>query len=186
MDDDGSKAIRRKRQHRMQTARPSLVDPLAWIATREAEQAHALPRGEGVRLPMILVVDDELAIALMLEALLTDEGYQVVTAGSGRQALARLVDVRPDLILCDVMLPGLDGREVCRTVQSDPNYQATPVVLMSASYQSLAGSDCPYAAFVCKPFLVPALLATIEQVLGRAGHLLRTPPAVPLAPADHR
>jgi CheY-like chemotaxis protein len=183
--DDRSEAIRRERQHRMQAGRSSLGDPRQQIATRQAEPKCALPVGERERLPMILVVDDELAIALMLEALLTDEGYQVVTAGSGRQALARLVDVRPDLILCDVMLPGLDGREVCRTVQSDPNYQATPVVLMSAGYRSVARAEYPYAAFVRKPFLVPALLATIEQVLGRAGCLLRTPPSLPLATTDH-
>ena len=75
----------------------------------------------------------------------------------------------PDLILCDVLLPGLDGREVCRAVQADAGYQAIPVVLMSAGYQVLAASDgCHPAAFLSKPFQVPALLAMIAHVLGRA------------------
>ena len=60
----------------------------------------------------ILVVDDELAILLMLEELLTDAGYAVLTARDGREALARLGEVRPDLIVCDVMLPRLDGRQL--------------------------------------------------------------------------
>ena len=120
-------------------------------------------------MPTILVVDDELAIAVMLEEFLTDAGYRVVTVGDGREALARLGEVRPDLLLCDVMLPGLDGREVCRAVQADAGSQAIPVVLMSAGYQALEASDgCHPAAFLSKPFQVSALLATIEHVLGVA------------------
>ena len=129
-------------------------------------------------MPTILVIDDELALRVMLEELLTDEGYQVVALGSGREALARLDEVRPDLLLCDVMLPGLDGREVYRAVQADPRWQALPVVLMSAGYQRLGRADAPPAAFVRKPFLVQDLLATLTQVLGGppgAGH---TPPTV--------
>ncbi len=75
-------------------------------------------------MPTILVIDDELALRVMLEEVLTDAGYQVVSLGSGREALARLDEVRPDLMLCDVMLPGLDGREVYRAVQADPRWQA--------------------------------------------------------------
>ena len=115
----------------------------------------------------ILVVDDELSILLMLEEFLTDEGYAVLTTGDGREALGRLAEEQPDLILCDVMLPGLDGRAVCRTVQADPVTQAIPVVLMSAGDQASASDDLHAAAFVSKPFLVQDLLETIAQVLGR-------------------
>ena len=116
----------------------------------------------------ILVVDDEVAILLMLEELLTDAGYAVLTARDGREALARLGEVRPDLIVCDVMMPRLDGRQLCRVIHADPVSHGVPVVLMSAGYQRVeASAEAPYAAFVRKPFQVPALLATIEQVLRR-------------------
>ena len=119
-------------------------------------------------MPTILVIDDELALRVMLEEVLTDEGYQVVAMGSGREALARLGEVRPDLIVCDLMMPRLDGRQLCRAIHADPVHRGVPVVLMSAGYQAVeASTEAPYAAFVRKPFQVAALLNAIEQVLRR-------------------
>ena len=116
----------------------------------------------------ILVVDDELAILQMLEEVLTDAGYAVLKARDGREALARLGEVRPDLIVCDLMMPRLDGRQLCRAIQADPVHRGVPVVLMSAGYQAVeASTEAPYAAFVRKPFQVAALLRAIEQVLRR-------------------
>ncbi len=84
-------------------------------------------------LPTILVVDDEPAIAEMLQDILEYEGYQVVTAGNGHEGLACVAAVRPQLVLSDVMMPGLDGRAFCRALQADPRYRGIPVVLMSAA-----------------------------------------------------
>ena len=118
--------------------------------------------------PTILVVDDEPAIAEMLQDLLEDEGYQVVTAGNGHDGLACVAQVRPQLVLSDVMLPGLDGRAFCRALQADPAYRSIPVVLMSAAAAPEAQDGCAYAAFVRKPFDLAPFVDLIRAVLSGA------------------
>ncbi len=117
----------------------------------------------------ILVIDDEVILAEMLQALLEDEGYRVITAGNGREGLERLAEQPPDLILCDVMMPLLDGRELCREVQAHPNYGAVPIILMSAASAAAELDDCQYAAFLSKPFDLDDLLNTINNLLGQPG-----------------
>ena len=119
-------------------------------------------------MPTILVVDDEPAIAGMLQDLLEDEGYHVVTAGNGQEGLACLPEARPQLVLSDVMMPGLDGRAFCRALQADPTYRSIPVVLMSAAAAPDARDGCTYAAFVHKPFDLDTLVGTITRVLNGA------------------
>ena len=115
----------------------------------------------------VLVVDDELAIADMLRVVLEGEGYQVVTASNGQAALASLATTRPDLVLCDLMMPLLDGQELCRAMKSDPQYQAVPIVLMSAVGDSLISPDTPYDQFIGKPFDIDQVLALVEQMIGK-------------------
>ncbi len=117
----------------------------------------------------ILVIDDEVILAEMLQALLEDEGYQVVTARNGREGLERLAEHHPDLILCDVMMPLLDGRELCRQVQARPEYGSMPIILMSAASAAAGLDDCQYAAFLSKPFDLDDLLNTINNLLGQPG-----------------
>jgi len=114
----------------------------------------------------ILVVDDEVAITDLLQSLLEDAGYQVVTAINGREALAVLGRQRLDLVLCDMMMPVLDGAGLCRAMQADVAYRTIPLVLMSAVRQKLLIADCAYAAVVAKPFDVDLLLATVAGVVG--------------------
>ena len=113
----------------------------------------------------ILVVDDEVAITDLLQSLLEDVGYRVVTAVNGREALAVLGRQRPDLVLCDMMMPVLDGAGLCRAMQADAIYRTIPLVLMSAVRQKLLIVDCMYAAVVAKPFDLEVLLATVAYVL---------------------
>jgi CheY-like chemotaxis protein len=115
--------------------------------------------------PTILVVDDEPAIAEMLQDLLEYEGYQVITAGDGREGLVCVATVRLQLVLSDVMMPGLDGRAFCRALQADPDTRSIPVVLMSAAAAPEALDGCRYAAFVRKPFDLTALVDLISAVL---------------------
>ncbi len=119
-------------------------------------------------MPAILVVDDEPAIAAMVQDLLEEEGYAVVTAGNGQDGLACLGEVRPQVVLSDVMMPGLDGRAFCRAIQADPTYRRIPVVLMSAAAAPDARDGCNYAAFVRKPFDIDTLVSTISTVLNGA------------------
>ena len=115
--------------------------------------------------PTILVVDDEPAIAEMLQDILEYEGYQVVTAGNGHEGLACVAKVRPQLVLSDVMMPGLDGSAFCRALQADPSCRSIPVVLMSAAAAPEAQDGCTYAAFVRKPFDLATFVGLISAVL---------------------
>lgn len=113
----------------------------------------------------ILVVDDEEAIMEMVCAFLESEGYQTVQASNGQQGLNCLATVRPDAVLCDVMMPILDGRELCKKMNADSNYRAIPIILMSAAVKSLAQSECRYAALLDKPFDLDELLKTVQKVI---------------------
>ena len=113
----------------------------------------------------ILVAEDEESIAGLLRALLEDEGYRVVVAGDGREALDRLAAQRPHLVLSDVMMPRLDGRGLACAMAADPEYRAIPLVLMSAAGRAQA-AGVPHAAFLPKPFDLDALLATVGRLVG--------------------
>src|SRR5512134_663959 len=80
----------------------------------------------------ILVVDDEIYIVHILDFSLGMEGYEVLTALDGEQALERLKSDKPDLIVLDIMMPKVDGYEVCRTIKGNPETQHIPVILLSA------------------------------------------------------
>ena len=80
----------------------------------------------------VLVVDDQPLNVKLLEAKLTAEYYDVVTAADGLEALRIAGDVRPDIILLDVMMPGIDGYEVCRRLKGDPELNHIPVVMVTA------------------------------------------------------
>src|SRR5689334_6691433 len=81
----------------------------------------------------ILVVDDTPANVKLLEALLIPRGYDVQGASSGPDALARIEADPPDLILLDIVMPGMDGHEVCRRLRDDPSTRLLPVVMITAS-----------------------------------------------------
>ena len=113
----------------------------------------------------ILVVDDERAIVEMLQTFLEEEGYQVVTAHNGEEGLKHLEKVRPAVILCDLMMPVLDGREMCRRLQSDQRYRSIPFVLMSAVKKAVNATDCHYAALLTKPFHLDEVLSIVTKLV---------------------
>jgi two-component system OmpR family response regulator len=118
----------------------------------------------------LLLVDDEENLRSMLEAALRHVGFEVHPAASGREALDRVNDVRPDLIVLDVMLPDLDGFEVCRRLRTEGT--RTPVLFLTARDNTddkvrgltLGGDD-----YLVKPFSLEELVARINAVLRRAG-----------------
>ena len=114
----------------------------------------------------VLVVDDEFGIAEVLGELLGDAGYRVLTAIHGRQALERLAETRPAVILLDFMMPVLNGPGTLAALAGDPCHQGTPVVMMSSLPEiAVAEQAQGYAAFLRKPFTAAAVLATIGRVL---------------------
>lgn len=80
---------------------------------------------------MILVVDDDADVVFFLKAFLEKEGYSVAGAYSGEECLSKLSEMRPKLILLDIMMPGLDGWEVCRKIKGNPQTNAVPVLMVS-------------------------------------------------------
>ena len=82
--------------------------------------------------PVILLVDDEPASRQALEAVLDGQGYELHLAENGQQALEQAADLVPDLILLDVMMPGMDGFEVCQLLRTDPALAEVPIVLVTA------------------------------------------------------
>jgi CheY-like chemotaxis protein len=119
----------------------------------------------------VLVVDDEFGIVDVLETILTDEGYRVVTACNGKQGLVRLSAEKPDAILLDFMMPILGGAEMLRAMAAEPAYQRIPVIMMSSLREDTIAKRCErYAAFLHKPFRVAAVLSTVARVLGRGAN----------------
>jgi CheY-like chemotaxis protein len=119
-------------------------------------------------MPTVLVVDDEFGIADVLETILTDEGYQVLTACNGKQGLARLAAETLDVVLLDFMMPILGGAEVLRAMAAEPAYKDIPVIMISSLAENVLAKKCTgYVAYLRKPFKAAALLSTVARVLGR-------------------
>lgn len=113
----------------------------------------------------VLVVDDIPDNIKLLSYELADEGHEVFVAHDGLQALAQAEAERPDVILLDIMMPGLDGIEVCRRLKIDPNLRAIPVIMVSARGQEadvIAGLDVGAQDYVTKPFNLSVVLARVR------------------------
>lgn len=109
----------------------------------------------------ILVVDDEEAVVEFVGSLLEDAGYRVLRAYDGRSALELARAERPDLIITDIMMPIMNGLELCQALQADEATANTQIILMTAG--RAANSQCPGSLFLAKPFD----LATLEEVVAR-------------------
>ena len=119
----------------------------------------------------VLIVEDEPDIRDLLAFHLGREGYQVWTAGSGADALRMALRDRPDLVLLDLMLPELDGIEVCRRLRRDPATATTPVIMLTAKGDEIdrvVGLEIGADDYVAKPFSPKELLARVRAVLRRA------------------
>ncbi|MBA3414348.1 MAG: response regulator [Chloroflexia bacterium] len=112
----------------------------------------------------VLVVDDEPSIRDLIVVVLEEEGYRALAAGSGVFALHLVATEQPDLVLLDMMMPQMDGRETLRRLRQLPEGQTTPVVVMSAAVTAANVGD-GVAAFIGKPFDLGALLETIAGIL---------------------
>jgi CheY-like chemotaxis protein len=112
----------------------------------------------------VLLAEDEEELADLLSGFLRDSGYTVVCAANGKQALAALEVVRPDVVLCDIMMPVLDGLSFCSRLAEHPLHKHVPVVLMTALAEHLNLTGYPHAELLRKPFDVDQLLLTIARL----------------------
>jgi CheY-like chemotaxis protein len=118
----------------------------------------------------ILVVDDEAGIVDVLSAVLTDAGYRVEGAANGQDALARIAECRPDLMLLDLEMPVLDGADTLRVLRADGARQRLPVLMMSGLTESIVKRRCRgYQAFLRKPFTLEELLGTVARLVKSSG-----------------
>jgi DNA-binding response OmpR family regulator len=118
----------------------------------------------------ILVVDDEKDLVDLITYNLTRHGYEVVSANSGTDALELAAREQPDLIVLDLMLPGLEGTEVARRLKADPNTSGIPIVMLTAKGEEtdvVVGLTLGADDYVTKPFSMKILLARLNTVLRR-------------------
>jgi DNA-binding response OmpR family regulator len=119
----------------------------------------------------ILVIDDEPELVKLLDYNLTKAGYLVLTAKDGENGLATARKHSPDAIILDVMMPGLDGWEVCKRLRQDPSTSALPVIMLTAKADEgdrVLGLELGADDYVTKPFGVRELLARVKALLRRS------------------
>jgi adenylate cyclase len=117
--------------------------------------------------PLVLVVDDLAPNVRLLEAVLSPKGFRVATASSGAEALDVLAKEHPDLVLLDILMPGMDGYEVCRRIREDPGTAFLPVIMITASgeEEKIRALESGADDFVNKPFDQAELLARVRSLV---------------------
>ena len=117
----------------------------------------------------ILVVEDEESLLKLESILFSSKGYLVTGVRDGKSALAAIAAERPDLVVLDIMLPDLDGFEICRAIKDNPDTRSLPVIVLTAKKSSqdlergrLAGAD----AYITKPFKSMKVLEVIGGLIG--------------------
>ena len=121
----------------------------------------------------ILVVDDEIYIVHILDFSLGMEGYEVLTALDGEQALEKARAEHPDLIVLDIMMPKLDGYETCKMLKADAGTKDIPVILLSAKGRNVdqkVGFEVGADDYITKPFSPRKLVERINTILGQSSH----------------
>lgn len=127
----------------------------------------------------ILVVDDDVDTLRLVGLMLQRQGYQIVAANNGKQALSLAESENPDLILLDVMMPDMDGYEVTRRLRASPITSSTPIIMFTAKSQvddKVAGFEAGVDDYLTKPTQPRELFAHVKAVLARSGKVRPTPP----------
>ncbi len=117
----------------------------------------------------ILIADDEPNIVISLEYLMKREGYEVIVARDGTQALETILRERPSLVLLDVMMPGKTGFDVCQELRALPDFKDLPIVMLTAKGRDTdiaKGLAMGATAYLAKPFSTKEIAAKVRELLG--------------------
>jgi two-component system, OmpR family, alkaline phosphatase synthesis response regulator PhoP len=114
---------------------------------------------------LILVVEDERAVAETLKAILEDEGYQVIVATNGRDALAILIEERPQLVVSDLMMPLMNGKALYQAMQADEQLRSIPFLVVSSLDADLVRKQIPGVMTLPKPFRINQILAAVSKLI---------------------
>jgi CheY-like chemotaxis protein len=118
----------------------------------------------------ILVVDDEESLIELVKAVLEEDNFEVTTAMDGKEALDKLKEVKPDLILLDMMMPGMSGREVCEKIRSDPKTKNIKIAFLTVARFSETGRDVlkkmRVVDYITKPFDNKDLVKRVKKAIG--------------------
>jgi CheY-like chemotaxis protein len=134
----------------------------------------------------ILLADDSITIQKVIELTFSDEDFDVITVGNGRLALEKLSEVRPDIVLCDIIMPEKDGYEVCEQIKTNPAHSHVPVLLLTGAFEPFdqeRAARAGYDGSLAKPFEPETLIAKVKDLLARAPVRASTPPPPAARPA---
>lgn len=137
------------------------------MAEQEDSETSELNEFAGVK---IMVIDDSKTIRRTAETLLKKTGCEVITAEDGFEALAKIVEQKPNLIFVDIMMPRLDGYQTCSLIKNNPMFKATPVIMLSSKdglFDRAKGRIVGSEQYLTKPFTKEELLATVRQFVGK-------------------
>ena len=116
----------------------------------------------------ILIANDEQSIVVPLEFLMQQKGYHVMAAYNGEEAIEKIISFNPDLILLDIMLPIIDGFEVCQMIRSNPNWKDIKIIFVSAMGREVdiaKGLALGADAYITKPFANAEIIQKVREVL---------------------
>ena len=116
----------------------------------------------------ILIVDDEPSIVVSVQFLLEQQGYRVMSAERGEDALDLIYHYRPDLVLLDIMLPGIDGYDICEILRLNPKYRGIKIIFLTAKGRETEiakGLALGADAYITKPFSNAGLVAKVKEIL---------------------
>ncbi len=129
-------------------------------------------------MPKILIVDDEADIVELISYNLEREGYATVKANDGETALRKVRTEKPDLLILDLMLPGVGGLDVCKTIRANPETSFLPIIMLTAKadeVDKIIGLEIGADDYVTKPFSVKELVARVRTVLRRSREGKKSP-----------
>lgn len=154
-----------------QTSYPAEEDPL--VETPESEAAVSVPISQEINETptLVMVVDDYKINIEVVSMLLEKKGYEVVSALSAYEALEKLNECKPDLFILDVMMPKMDGLNLCKTIKSMNEFKYTPVIMLSAKFSpadKAAGLDIGAADYVGKPYDDKDLIARVQNLVKKS------------------